>query len=158
MPLPATTTANDMYTQLVTVLQGVMDPLNGTNPVFENTDNSWNIYDGTVTEYTGTPAAILEPADGPESEFATSAENYRGYGYYVFIRMDTMTATYLTSRQNMRLIIDSVLDALDRSKMLNGTVDILKAATFRWLKENSATGVTLIAPILITAQKTIEVN
>ena len=158
MPLTASTTADDIYNQLVVVLKTVADPNATSSPVFQNADSSWNIYDGTVTEYTGTPVAILEPADGPESEFATSAEDYRGYGYYIFIRMDTEVTTYLTSRKNMRLIVDSVLDALDRSKMLNGVVDIMKAATFRWLKENSATGVTLIAPIQITAQKTIEVN
>lgn len=158
MSLPTSQNLSNMYAQLVVTLKTVADPNQSNSMVFENSDNTWNIYDGTQTEYAGTPAAILEPTDGPQSEFATSAENQRGYGYYVFIMMDTTPTNYLTTRQNMRLIVDSVLDAIDRSGMLGGTMDFVNAASFRWLKENTATGVNIVAPLLITGTRTIEVN
>jgi hypothetical protein len=145
-----------MYNALVMVLQGVADPNNADTPVFQNSDESWNIYDGRPTE-TNTPAAMIVPADGKPSEFATSSENYRGYAFWVFIVMDTVSDEYAASRVNMRLIVDSVLDAIDRSGMLGHTADMVQAASFRWLEENTTTGVSLIAPLQIQAQRTIQV-
>jgi hypothetical protein len=145
-----------MYNALVTALQGVADPNNPTSPLFQNSDNSWNIYDGRQTD-TNTPAAMIVPADGKPSEFATSTENYRGYGFYIFVVMDTTIPNYAATRANMRLIVDSVLDAIDRSGMLGGTADMLQAASFRWLEEETANGVNIIAPLEISAQRTIEV-
>lgn len=158
MPLPVSQNLDNMYNALVTALQGVADPNSASSPVFQNIDSSWNIYDGARTEPAGTPAAFIVPADGPNSEFATSAENYRGYGFYIFVAMDTELTNYAITRKNMRLIVDTVLDAIDRSGMLAGTADMVQAASFKWIEEETATGLNIVAPLLITAQRTVEVG
>jgi hypothetical protein len=159
MSLPVSTNLDAMFNALVVALQTVPDPNAGGTFVFQNADNTWNIYDGRQTD-TNTPAAMIVPADGVPSEFATSAENYRGYGFYIFVVMDTTTDTvvYTQTRKNMRLIVDSVLDAIDRSGMLSGTADMLQASSFRWLEENTANGLNIIAPLQISAQRTVEVR
>ncbi len=151
-----TTVLNQMYNELVTVLQGVMDPNNATSPLFQNTDSTWNIYDGPQQDYTGTPAAVLIPSDGPKSTFQSNYMNKRGYGYYIFIVMDTELSGYATTRANMRLITDGVLDSLDRSDMLNNVVDILEASTFKWIEEEGSKGVEIIAPLEVSAFKLVQ--
>lgn len=149
---------NQIYTQLVSVLQNVVDPNNTSSKLFQNTDSTWNIYDGPQTDFKGTPAAVLIPLPGPESVFETYGQNKRGYGYGVLLVMDTEVTGYLTSRQNMRLIVDGVLDALDRSNNLNQTVDILKATSMKWTEEESALGVSIVAPLEINAVKLIQIQ
>ena len=157
MPLPNSTNFEAIYNAIVSVLQTVADPNNATSMLFENTDSTWNIYDGPVTDWKGTPAAVIIPSDGPASKFVSNYENIRGYGFYVFIAMDTTIANYVTSRANMRLIVDAVLDAIDRSDMLNGTADIVEAVTLKWIEEEGANGVNIIAPLEVLAKKTVQV-
>lgn len=152
------TILDDIYNQLVTVLENVADPTNTGSKLFQNSDNSWNIFDGPQTDYKGTPAAVLIPLPGPESVFETNYMNKRGYGYGVLIVMDTEVTNYSSTRKNMRLIVDGVLDALDRSNMLSGTVDILKATSLKWTEEESALGVSIVAPLEISAVKLIQAS
>lgn len=145
-----------MFNALVTVLESVADPSDATTSVFQNTDGSWNIFDGLRTDPTGTPAAFIIPADGPKSKFLTSNMNERGYGFYLFVVMDSMETTYAQSRINMRLITDSILDSIDRSNMLNETADILDASTFKWEETETSSGVNIIAPFELMAVKLIQ--
>jgi|GEM_PF-4631947 len=156
--MQASTILDDIYNQLVTVLENVADPINTSSKLFQNADNSWNIFDGPQTDYKGTPAAILIPLPGPESVFETNYQNKRGYGYGVLIVMDTEITNYMSSRKNMRLIVDGVLDALDRSNMLNGVVDILKASSLKWTEEESSLGVSIVAPLEINAVKLVQAS
>lgn len=150
------TILDDIYNQLVTVLKNVVDPINTGSKLFQNADNSWNIFDGPQAEYKGTPAAVLIPLPGPESVFETNYQNKRGYGYGVLVVMDTEITSYAASRKNMRLIVDGVLDSLDRSSMLNGVVDILKASSLKWTEEESTLGVSIVAPLEINAIKLVQ--
>jgi hypothetical protein len=157
MTLVTSTFMDDMYNAIVAILETVADPNNTSSPVFQNADNSWNIFDGRQ-EAVNTPAAMIVPSDGVPSEYATSNEDYRGYGFYIFIVIDTIPANYAATRKNMRLIEDSVLDAFDRSGMLNGVADILQAASTRWIEEETGNGLNIVAPITLSAQKTIEIK
>ncbi len=147
---------DQMYDEIVTVLKGVMDPNNTSSPLFQNTDSTWNIYDGSQQDFTGTPAAVLIPSDGPKSVFQSNYMNKRGYGYYIFIVMDTELSGYATTRKNMRLITDGILDSLDRSNMLNNVIDILEASTFKWIEEEGAKGVQIVAPLEVSAYKLVQ--
>ncbi len=150
-----TTALNDIYNEIVTMLKTVVDPKNTGTFLFENTDSSWNIYDGPQTQWTGTPAAIIIPADGPASKFQSNYQNIRGYGFYVFIAMDTEITNYSQTRINMRLITDGILDSIDRSNMLNNTADIVEAMSLKWIEEETATGVNIVAPLEIIAKKLV---
>ncbi len=150
-----TTALNDIYNEIVTLLKAVIDPNNAGSFLFENTDSTWNIYDGPQTTWTGTPAAVIIPADGPPSKFQSNYQNIRGYGFYVFIAMDTEITNYSQTRINMRLITDAILDAVDRSNMLNNTADIVEAMSLKWIEENNANGVNIVAPLEIVAKKLI---
>ena len=158
MALPNSTNFQAIYNAIVSVLQTVTDPNNAGSMLFQNTDSSWNIYDGPVTEWKGTPAAIIIPSDGPASKFVSNYENMRGYGFYIFVAMDTTLANYIASRSNMRLIVDAVLDAIDRSNMLNYSADIVEAVTLKWIEEEGSNGVNIIAPLEVKATKTVEVQ
>ena len=158
MALPNSTNFQAIYNAIVSVLQTVTDPNNAGSWLFQNTDSSWNIYDGPVTEWKGTPAAIIIPSDGPASKFVSNYENMRGYGFYIFVAMDTTLANYIASRSNMRLIVDAVLDAIDRSNMLNYSADIVEAVTLKWIEEEGSNGVNIIAPLEVKATKTVEVQ
>lgn len=157
MPLASSTNLDNIYNQLVAVLKTVTDPNNASALLFQNSDSTWNIYDGPVTGWAGTPAAVIIPSDGPGSKFVSNYENVRGYGFYVFIAMDTQIANYAATRKNMRLITDVVLDAIDRSDMLNGSADIVEAVTMKWIEENGTNGVNIVAPLEVKARKTVEV-
>lgn len=150
-----TTALNDIYNEIVIVLKTVVDPKNTGSNLFENTDSTWNIYDGPQTQWTGTPAAIIIPADGPASKFQSNYQNIRGYGFYVFIAMDTEITNYSQTRINMRLITDGILDSIDRSNMLNNTADIVEAMSLKWIEEETATGVNIVAPLEIVAKKLV---
>lgn len=150
-----TTTLNDLYNEIVAVLKTVVDPTDTATYLFQNTDASWNIYDGPQTQWTGTPAAIIIPADGPASKFESNYQNIRGYGFYVFIAMDTELTNYSQTRINMRLITDGILDAIDRSNMLNNVADIVEAMSLKWIEEESSTGVNIVAPLEIVAKKLV---
>lgn len=156
------TTADDIFNEIVAVLQTVTDPADNAQLLFSNVNNTtnplgkWEIYDGTQTTFQGTPAAVIIPADGPKSKFISNYENKRGYGYYIFIAMDTEIVNYFTTRKNMRLITDAILDAFDRSDMLNDKVDILEATTFKWIEEEATDGYNIIAPLEIDAYKTVQ--
>ncbi len=152
-----TTILNDTFNEIVTVLKGITDPA-GSTLLFENTNTTWNIYDGTRTEFTGTPAAVIIAADGPTSKLYTNYENFRGYGFYVFIVIDTTITNYAATRINMRLIVDAVLDAIDKSNFLSGNLDVVNAASLKWIEEEQANGVNIVAPLLITGQKTVAVQ
>lgn len=158
MALTNSTNFSNIYNQIVSTLQTVVDPNNAGSMLFENTDGTWNIYDGPVTEWKGTPAAVIIPSDGPKSKFVSNYENERGYGFYIFVAMDTTLANYLTSRTNMRLIVDAVLDAIDRSNDLNYSADIVEAVTLKWIEEEGANGVNIIAPLEVQARKTVQVK
>lgn len=150
------TNLDDIYAALVSMLEDVADPQAPDTKLFQNSDSTWNIYDGPQSDYTGTPAVVLIPLAGPGSKFQSNYQNRRGYGYGILIVMDTSLTNYATSRHNMRLIIDSVLDALDRSDMLGGVVDILEAASLKWTEEESANGVSIIAPLEVSAVKLVQ--
>jgi hypothetical protein len=158
MPLPTTTILDDTYNEIVTVLQSIVDPNATSTKLFQNTDSTWNIYDGAKTEFTGTPAAVIIPADGPASKLYSNIENYRGYGFYIFVAMDTTPTNYSLTRKNMRLIVDAVLDALDRSDYLNANLDVVQAASLKWIEEETSTGVNIVAPLQITGQKTVQIQ
>lgn len=153
-----TTALDDIYNELVTILKDVADPNATSNKLFQNTDTSWNIFDGPQSDYQGTPVAILVPLPGPQSVFESNYMNKRGYGYGIWLVMDTEITNYAASRKNMRLIVDSILDALDRSNMLNGVVDILRAVSLAWTEEESAQGVAIVAPLAINAEKLIQAS
>lgn len=150
-----TTALNDIYDAIVSLLKTVPDPTNTSSLLFQNTDLTFNIYDGPQTQWTGTPAAIIIPADGPTSKFESNYQTIRGYGFYVFIAMDTTLANYTSTRMNMRSITDGILDAIDRSNMLNNTADIVEAMSLKWVEEESTTGVNIVAPLEITAKKMV---
>lgn len=151
-----TTTLDNIYDELVTVLKDVADPNDTNTKLFQNSDDSWNIFDGPQTDSLGTPAAVLIPLPGPASKFESNYLNKRGYGYGILLATDTEVTNYPETRKNMRLIVDGVLDALDRSNMLNGTVDILEAASLKWTEEESTLGVSIVAPLEIHATKLVQ--
>jgi hypothetical protein len=51
-----------------------------------------------------------------------------------------------------------VLDALDRSDYLNANLDVVQAASLKWIEEETSTGVNIVAPLQITGQKTVQIQ
>lgn len=110
--------------------------------------------------FTGFPSATIIPAD-VQSAYATVQQNARVYGFYIYIYYELEgsgdSTPNATAFSNMRTLVDGVLDAIERSVDLGGVCDILKPVPMAWYEQDTATGLALVAPIHVMAQKDVAI-
>ena len=114
-----------------------------------------DVLENPTGQFNGFPSATIVPTD-VSSIYATVNQNRRSYGFEValFISIGN-TGDVATAFAQMRVLADSVLDALEQTIDLGGIVNYLIPVPMRWSIEASDSGDVLVAPIQITAEKDV---
>lgn len=145
----------------------------------QNTSNFKQMTDGIVTvltalgadwladirtyptvQFNGWPAANVVPATSI-SDYQSISQNLRTYSfdidlYYNIQEVDN--GGYQVAFDNMRLLVDKVLDALDNSNDLNNACDFLRPMPSVWGMVETAAGSALTAKITCQCAKVVDQN
>lgn len=118
------------------------------------------VYDYPTVESTlGTPFATVVPSDSP-SNYLNIAQNLRSYVFFIdiYYPIEANDEGYQNAFANMRVLIESCLNALDNSNGLNGTSQITLPAPSNWSMTQSSIGTLLDGRIVITAKVSVPQN
>lgn len=112
-------------------------------------------------QFTGYPSATIVPGE-TDSDYATVKQNTRTYVFmiYIYENLESLTATGSTADNawlNIRLLIDVVLDALDKSNDLANGCDFLRPVPMQpFATDVGGSGAALVAPIRLECVKSID--
>lgn len=109
-----------------------------------------------TNEFTGYPAASITPSE-VASDYATTAQNQRAYGFMIELYHGIDQETWATAFTNMRNLVDAVLDKLDQSIDLGGTANFLRAVPMEWTIQEAGNGLVLAVSIHLVAVKDVPV-
>ena len=115
-----------------------------------------DVIERATNNFSGFPSATIVPGDAP-SEYATVVQNQRAYTIFIYIYINMETTDDDQAWSNGRELIDSVLDALDKSNDLDDTADFVRPAPMAPFETDvTGTGKCLIAPVKIVCAKTVD--
>ncbi len=139
---------SSISSSLVTILSGVQQ--NGQNAFVQ-------VLDYPTLQFTGFPSATIVPDGVSSSQFATVIQNRRSYAFQVAIFVSVANPTDMSVEfAVMRILVDSVLDAIEKTTDLGGLVNWIVPTPMKWqVVSNGASGQLLAAPIQFTAEKDV---
>jgi len=132
-------------TQIKTVLQAVQQ--SGSAAFVD-------VLEYPSNKFTGFPSATVVPSD-VQSDYATVKQNRRRYVFNVYLYYSLENSNQATAYTNMRILIDTVLDALDKSNDLSGNADFVTPVPMQWGVQETESGVCLVAPVNVICEKDI---
>lgn len=139
-----------LSSEIKTLLDGIQ--ITGNDVFVEVLEHASN-------KFSGFPSATIVPGE-TGSDYATIVQNQRTYVFYIYIYLSAEVAdgsTTATQWDNIREIIDLVLDGLDNSDDLNNTCQFLRPVPMRPFETAlSGSGAVLVAPIRLECVKTID--
>jgi hypothetical protein len=130
--------------------------LGGSNAFVEVLERASN-------QFTGFPSATIVPGE-TGSDYATTVQNERTYVFYVYIydSLENLEGTGTdadTAWENIRDLMDLILDGLDNSNDLNNTCNFLRPVPLQPLETDvGGSGAVLVAPIRLECVKSIELT
>lgn len=143
---------NDLSAEIKTVLQAVQ--VSGAGAFVEVLERAGN-------QFNGYPSATIVPGE-TDSDYATVKQNDRTYVFMIYIyesleNLDDTGSSPDTAWENVRLIIDGVLDGLDNSDDLNNKADFVRPVPMQPFEtEVGTSGVVLVAPIRVECVKSVD--
>jgi hypothetical protein len=111
----------------------------------------------TVESTDGYPLATVSPSDSP-STYLTTVQNLRSYTFHIdiLVPLGTDNGGYESAFSQGRILVDSVLDAVDNSNSLDGTGQIVVPAPSTWSVVQSSVGALLDCLVTVTAKVSVD--
>lgn len=117
------------------------------------------VLESASNQFTGFPSATIVPGE-TGSDYATTVQNERTYTFYIYIYLSIEAldaAETATQWDNVRDIIDLVLDGLDNSNDLNNACEFLRPVPMQPFETAvGGSGAVLVAPIRLQCVKSID--
>jgi hypothetical protein len=131
---------NDIITKLETIVNAVQ--YSGSSAFVDVKTYGTNDFDGY-------PSATIINAE-ITSEYSTTTQNLRTYVTYIYIYMNLEQTTEETAWDILRDLQEAIIDALDQSENLGGTVDFVRPTAATPVEANTGEGGRLIvAPVKV---------
>ena len=118
-----------------------------------------DVLERAANKFNGFPSATIIPGE-TGSDYATVRQNERVYVFYIYIYLSAEVpdgGDNSPQWDNIRDIIDVVLDGLDNSDDLNNNCAFLRPVPMQPFETStSGSGAVLVAPIRLECVKTID--